>query len=51
MDKQDDKSQIRKFLGLFGNRKSDNFLGVPGRESQIRKFLQNTVQLFLKIVL
>ncbi len=32
------KSQIRKFLGSFRNRKSVNFWGVQVRESQIPKF-------------
>ncbi len=32
------KWQIHKFLGSFCNRKSANFLGVPVRKSQIRKF-------------
>ncbi len=52
------KSQIRKVLGSFRNRKSANFLGVPVRKSQvcnifrfICKFLQNTAQLGLKTVL
>jgi hypothetical protein len=33
------KSQIYKFLGSFCNQESANFLGVPVRKSQIRKFL------------
>jgi hypothetical protein len=32
------KSQIRKFMGSFRNRKSANFSGAPARKSQIRKF-------------
>jgi hypothetical protein len=34
------KWQIRKFLGSFRYHKSANFLGVPVRKSQIRKFLR-----------
>jgi hypothetical protein len=35
------KSQIRKFLGLFRNRKFANFLGKPVRKSQKSKFFIN----------
>jgi hypothetical protein len=42
------KSQIRKFWGSFRYRKSEIFLGVPVRKSQIRKFLQKTTILCLK---
>jgi hypothetical protein len=41
------KSQIRKFLGPFRDRKSANFLCEPVRKSQIRKCSQNTAQLNL----
>ncbi len=40
------KSQIRKLLGSFRYRTSENFLSVP-----VRKFPQNTAQLCLKTVL
>jgi hypothetical protein len=36
------KPQIHKFLGSFLYRKSANFLGVPVRKSQIRKFLRRS---------
>jgi hypothetical protein len=39
------KSQIRKLLGTFCNRKSTNFLGVPIRKSQIHKFVMINPQI------
>jgi hypothetical protein len=44
------KPQISKFLGSFRNRKSANFLGVPVNKSQLRNYLQNTVQLCLTVL-
>jgi hypothetical protein len=35
------KSKIRKFLGSFCCRKSENFLCVPARKLQIRKFFSD----------